>query len=171
MLCGWNAVLALLFARSRLWNFILRQVFCVFIPFTIAQVSEMLYKLLLYWPKSKWWDLHCWVEFLQCNHCSTSLHFWPKHLHNCMRLTTIFNIKKAFFFFSPHEQNRPDNIYCWTYGNLSLCSFLVGEGACKWAKSKDIALPPSIEEANEVIFFTYDLNSAVELVIEYVIPP
>ncbi|KAG5054688.1 hypothetical protein GLYMA_03G096900v4 [Glycine max] len=27
--------------------------------------------------------------------------------------------------------------------------FLVGEGACKWAKSKDIALPPSIEEANE----------------------
>nr|KYP49440.1 Putative isoaspartyl peptidase/L-asparaginase 4 [Cajanus cajan] len=27
--------------------------------------------------------------------------------------------------------------------------FLVGEGARKWAKSKDIALPPSIEEANE----------------------
>jgi hypothetical protein len=35
---------------------------------------------------------------------------------------------------------------------LYLCSFLVGEGAREWAKSKDIALPPSIEDANKVIF-------------------
>lgn len=31
-------------------------------------------------------------------------------------------------------------------------SFLAGEGACKWAKSKGISLPDSTMEANEVIF-------------------
>jgi hypothetical protein len=54
--------------------------FYVFIPLIIDQVYEMLYKLLLYWPKSKWWDLHCWVECLQCNDYSTFCFLYPAYI-------------------------------------------------------------------------------------------
>lgn len=36
-------------------------------------------------------------------------------------------------------------------------SFLVGEGARIWAKSKGMALPATIAEADEVIIFYYVL--------------
>lgn len=36
-----------------------------------------------------------------------------------------------------------------------LHSFLVGEGARTWAKSKGVALPATIDEADEVISFSF----------------
>ena len=42
--------------------------------------------------------------------------------------------------------------------NIMLHSFLVGEGARTWAKSKGIALPATIAEADEVnIFYLFTL--------------
>ncbi|KAF5952646.1 hypothetical protein HYC85_010590 [Camellia sinensis] len=80
---------------------------CLAAAFVLGkQVSEMVSKLLLCWPRSKCWGQHCWVEYLPY-FCSLMRHF-------------LFP------------------------------SFLVGRGACMWAKSKRIPLPASIPEADEI---------------------
>ncbi|RVW75263.1 putative threonine aspartase [Vitis vinifera] len=92
------------------------------------QVFAMPSKLLLYWPRNRCWDPPCLVEYLPCNDYSRP----------CLPLKSIGQDCDfmALNYLSPtlSFENR---------------SFLVGEGARIWAKSKGIDLPATIKEADE----------------------
>ncbi|RVW27915.1 putative threonine aspartase [Vitis vinifera] len=92
------------------------------------QVFAMPSKLLLYWPRNRCWDPPCLVEYLPCNDYSLP----------CLPLKSIGQdcdfMALNYLFPTLSFENR---------------SFLVGEGARIWAKSKGIDLPATIKEADE----------------------
>lgn len=53
------------FSECHLWDKVFK--LCMSVPYVVDQAFKMRSRLLLYWPRSKWRDLLCWVEYLPCN--------------------------------------------------------------------------------------------------------
>ncbi|CAK9180057.1 unnamed protein product [Ilex paraguariensis] len=107
------------------------------------QVCEMLSKLLLFWPRNRCWVHHCWVEYRPWH----ELDVLGPHLTRLYVQITLAELLIAFICLI-HIPLTSDILFS-DDAIVSLPSFLAGEGARMWARSKGILLPGTISEADE----------------------
>ena len=65
------------FSECHLWKWGQSFKLCMSVPYVVDQAFKMRSRLLLYWPRSKWRDLLCWVEYLPCNDYLALLFLYP----------------------------------------------------------------------------------------------